>query len=294
MARKRLGELLLERGVIDTDQLASALAYQRQWGHRLGAALVAKGFLSEGELCQALGEALAIPVIDLSEIRPDPQAARVLDQRFCQTHELVPIAVDHSGNRKVLTCAMTDPMDMAAIDEIEFTADCKLKAVLSPLSQIRAVMQWVYRGIKVKIPSFEETSRKVPERMEILHADGTGSHEIITLDAEGNSEQVPSGSPALKGQLVPPGLAARAGKDPSREVTDRTALAEIIREHEVLVKKRSEMAAVQGDLDYLFGVSDQDTARLEKLERNFWTLMRLLAKKGAISREEWDTQFKKD
>ena len=48
MARKKLGEILLERGIIDQDQLNSALAYQRQWGHRLGVALVAKAI--EGEL----------------------------------------------------------------------------------------------------------------------------------------------------------------------------------------------------------------------------------------------------
>jgi len=40
MARKKLGEILIEKGLIDNDQLNSALAYQRQWGHRLGVAMV--------------------------------------------------------------------------------------------------------------------------------------------------------------------------------------------------------------------------------------------------------------
>ena len=46
MARKKLGELLIERNIITPAQLQEGLAYQRHWGHRLGAALVAKGFLT--------------------------------------------------------------------------------------------------------------------------------------------------------------------------------------------------------------------------------------------------------
>ncbi len=278
MARKRLGELLLERGVIDEDQLASALAYQRQWGHRLGSALVAKGFVSEARLCTVLGEALGIPVVDLSKHPADPRAARLLDQRLCQSHELVPIALSTQGNRKILTCAMTDPMDMAVVDEIEFTADCKVRPVLAPLTQIRAVQQQLYRGMRVKIPSFEETERKIPERMEIIHADGTGGHEVVTLEAEPVSPPAPAPEAPIRGE----------------EITDRTALAEIIREHEAIVQQRSSRAGLQSDLDYLFGVNDQDAQRLETLERNFWTLMRLLAKKGVITRPEFETEFRRE
>jgi hypothetical protein len=226
-----------------------------------------------------LGEALGIPVVDLSKHPADPRAARLLDQRLCQSHELVPIALTTQGNRKILTCAMTDPMDMAVLDEIEFTAECKVRPVLAPLTQIRAVQQHLYRGMRVKIPSFEETERKIPERMEIIHADGTGGHEIVTLEAE----PAPASTPPTP-------------KAPIRgeEVTDRTALAEIIREHEAIVQQRSSRAGLQSDLDYLFGVNDQDAQRLETLERNFWTLMRLLAKKGVITRSEFETEFRRE
>jgi len=278
-----LGELLLERGVIDQDQLTGALAYQRQWGHRLGASLVAKGFMSEGQLAQVLGEALGIKVIDLSSAQIDPRAASLLDPRFCQTHELVPIALVSQGSRRVLTCAMTDPLDMAAVDEIEFTADCKLNPVLSPLSQIRAVLQRVQMGRQVPIPTFEDTQRKIPERMEILHSDGKGGQSTITLDAQDKGRSVGEGlSEEQLGEIITVG----------QELTDRTELAEIIREHERVVFNRAKRAGLKSDLDYLLGVNNQDAERLDQLERLFWSLMRLLAKKGTITREEFETQFR--
>ena len=78
MARKRLGEILLERGIIDEDQLNSALAYQRQWGHRLGGALVAKGFLTEGMRVKVLSETMSLPAVDLSTVDFDGEALRTI------------------------------------------------------------------------------------------------------------------------------------------------------------------------------------------------------------------------
>src|SRR5512137_1719526 len=120
MTRKKLGEMLLERGIIDADQLNSALAYQRQWGHRLGVALVAKGFITEGMLAKVLGDVMSLPVVDLSKITIEQDALRLVSSMTCENNDLIPIKLEEARGSRTLTVAMADPLNLATIDEIEF------------------------------------------------------------------------------------------------------------------------------------------------------------------------------
>ena len=290
MARKKLGEILIERGIIDEDQLNSALAYQRAWGHRLGAALLAKGFVTEGQLTRVLGEELSIPVVDLSEAEPDWDAIRLLDARFCEAHELFPVALDESRGRKRLTCAMGDPLNVAALDEIEFTTGCKVKAVLAPISQIHSAIRRYHHRQRTVI-------RKVPDRPPARRGTGTPEEAQMTLVRPGGGEErVDTSARERTDPHAGPHLVDDADVVLlTDEVTKRTELADIIRQREARAKTRArQQGAVQDDLDFLLGVSTQDQVRLEQLERRFWTLMRLLAKKGLLDKEAYLKEFEAD
>ena len=89
MAKKRIGELLIERGAIDYRQLTSALSYQRERGGRIGQALVTKGFLTEEQLVAALGEEAGLPVIDIPN-QVDPEALKLLKAQFCEVARCLP------------------------------------------------------------------------------------------------------------------------------------------------------------------------------------------------------------
>lgn len=303
MARKKLGEILIERNLITPAQLQEGLAYQRHWGHRLGAALVAKGFVSEGVLVGAIGEALKIPVVDLAAIDPDWSAIQLLETQFCDSHQLFPVRLDTSRARKVLTVSMADPLNIAAVDEIEFTTGCSVHPAISPLSQINAAISRYYRKARADIKKLSEITAAINTESEMVlvkrgggeRVVDTGTYSVKDVEAEtarrarsgeGEGEKDPSGP-----GRVP---AARDGDVAlPRELTDRTALSEIIREHELrqrLKSKRTE--GTSDDLDYLLGeVGTQDDDRLEKIERRFWGLMRLLAKKGILTKEEFLQQF---
>ena len=67
-ARKKLGELLLEAGVIDQKRLDAALAEQQRWGGRLGRIIVSMKILSEEAIVQALARQLSIPITDFQEL----------------------------------------------------------------------------------------------------------------------------------------------------------------------------------------------------------------------------------
>lgn len=293
MPRKRLGELLLERKLITPPQLDQALAYQRQTGHRLGAALVALGSLSEGALCEALAQALGLEAVVMP---PQPStidwdALRALRSRFCEANDLFPVSLlEETPGRRVLRVAMADPLNIPAIEEMEFTVGVKVVPLIAPLSGIRAAIRKHY---------FKDL----------------GSHQDqMTLVRPGGVEQVvetapPSPPPGAR--PAPPVLQRVAAKpaprpeeppllpdaelvevpaEPPQEVTERTALAELIkaRAEKNRKKRAAEGRGAAGDLDYLFGVRSEDpTAELAKLETRFWALLRIMAKKGLISREEF-------
>lgn len=279
MARKKLGELLIERGMIDEDQLSSALAYQRQWGHRLGAALLAKGFISEAQLCEALAGELSIPQVDLADITPDQKAVKLLRGPFCESHELFPYAIDESRGRRRLTCAMADPLNIAAVDEIEFTTGCKVRAVLAPLSQIHSAIRRYYLNAQTVI-------RKVPTRPMAKQSRAEG--EMVVMRPGGVEETIDTRTRKTNPGNHPSLVEEEEVVLLSEEVTSRTDLAEIVKEREARERAQKEKKdPMADDLDFLFGVNTQDHERLDKLERMFWGLVRVMAKKGHITKEEF-------
>jgi hypothetical protein len=157
--KKRLGELLLEKRLIDVDQLSAALAHQRQWGVRLGVSLVAMGFIAEGTLVQALADGLGLPLVDLSKVVVDKKALALVPDRVCEASEVFPIAVrELTGGRSTLLLAMADPQNTAAIDEVAFLSDCIVKTAIAPTSSIEQAIQRHLRGRRVEIApiSFEK------------------------------------------------------------------------------------------------------------------------------------------
>ena len=256
MARKKLGELLIERGMIDVDQLNSALAYQRQWGHRLGTSMVAKGFISEGLLTKVLSESLNIPMLDLATVTIEKEALRLINVNVCEAHDLIPVTLSVEKGRKNLTVAMSDPLNMSAIEEIEFTTGASVRPVLAQISSIGQAVRRYYRGEKVEISPLRFKLDQDDSDTFTIVPGGGGEERVIVPDGRGAADA---------------GAALLGLHD---EVTDRTALAEIEAARRL---GRTGVAAV----------SQIDIERIDALETKFWALMRALARKGYVTKEEF-------
>jgi type IV pilus assembly protein PilB len=114
----RLGELLLEDGLVTPEQLENALSLQKSRGGLLGAALVELGYLSEAALAGALARRYGIATVDVSETLPERRLvrdffARVPRERAAQL-KVIPLA----RRGRTLTLAMADPTNVAVIDEV--------------------------------------------------------------------------------------------------------------------------------------------------------------------------------
>lgn len=276
MARRKIGELLVERGLITADQLEIALAHQRQYGNRIGAALVAKRFLSEEQLLAALGEALQMPVIDPSAVMPDWTAVHLLRPRFCEVHELFPVALDEHGERKVLTVAMADPLNTPAIEEIEFTTRCKvIPAIASRAAVHRAIKRWHQR----QAPR-EASGPTLPEGSMMLVRPG-GDAEVVDTRSAPPAQAKAEATPPLEMReedVLPP--ATNGKREPNGAGPRKAPRVHLLDE----IARRS---SVDDDLGFLFGIEQpSDTERIEQLEKRFLSLLRLLHGKGVLTPPE--------
>ena len=270
MARKRIGELLLERGAITAAQLEAALQAQQRTHQRLGAALVSLGAITEKTLAHALSEALGVPVIDLGARSPDWGAIHLLRSRFCEQHDLFPVALETVGGRKLLVVAMADPLDTAGLQEMEFTTGLKVSPRVAPLSAVRAAIQRYYHR---PAPGTAPASTPAPA-------------EPIPDALEDDIEEI------IVGEELPPG-----------ETTRRVSLEQLIQEREQERRRKRGQARpagarpstgdVSAELDSLFGdtAAAEPVDRVEELERKFWALMRIMARKGLLTNEEFTREL---
>jgi type II secretion system (T2SS) protein E len=289
MARKKLGEVFIERGIIDEDQLNSALAYQRQWGHRLGVALVAKGFVTEGMLAKVLGEVMSLPTIDLSKGKVDPEAMRMIPYNTCENNDLIPVSLEQKGKSRVLTVAMADPMNVAIIDEIEFTTGCKVRPVLAMISAINSAIRKFYRGQNTVIKPL------------VLYRDQMEDTEHMELVRPGGEvEKVDTQTYADTGKIMnltdevdqADGQAAIDKQVNDAEMQSEVAKIKARRAKRLTDKGQKRISSEEAMQDYLKEVQTSELEALHKMEKYFWALMRVVAKKGLVTKEEFLQELK--
>src|SRR5512137_2400722 len=141
--RKRLGEMLLEAGVIDATQLQAALGHQRRWGGRLGQALVDMKVVTESQIVETLSRKLGYEPVHLGTVEYGPAlelALRLVPQAFAERHVLLPFAADTGS----ISVAMSDPTNVAVVDELAFRTGRKVKVTIAGDREIAAAVKRLY------------------------------------------------------------------------------------------------------------------------------------------------------
>lgn len=136
--RRVLGQLLLAAGAMDEERLANALAEQRKSGERLGEILIAQGLDPEvvaRSLAQQLGLAYAAP-----PLTPDPDAIGTVDRGLAMRYRVVPLELVGRGIR----IAISDPLDLAVLDDLRFQTGRRVEAVVATRSAIDAALALAY------------------------------------------------------------------------------------------------------------------------------------------------------
>jgi len=113
---RRIGDLLIEKGVLTHDQLKIALTEQKRSGEQLGKIIVILGFVTESVVRDTLGEALGQESVDLSKVVVDVDVLQLIDKEIARRYRVLPLSIDKK--EKLLTLAMADTFNVVALDQL--------------------------------------------------------------------------------------------------------------------------------------------------------------------------------
>ena len=150
--KKRLGDMLVEAGVISNEQLLMALEYQKQQPKkiRLGVALVAKNFTTEETIIDVLKDQLNIESVSLAGVKIPQEITRlVTDATLLKKYVMIPYAWDDK-NSSGIKVAMEDPMDIMGIDDLSIVTGMDIVPVLATNSEIMRTIDKYYGGQETK------------------------------------------------------------------------------------------------------------------------------------------------
>jgi type IV pilus assembly protein PilB len=146
MARKKLGEMLIEAGVLTEGGLRAALAEQRRWGGTLGRTLVEMRQIKEEELVRVLSRQLGLESVDLDAIKVPQHVLELIPGELAQNYSIVPFG----QQMKFLDVAMADPTNVGIIDELRIRTQLNIRHYLAGPKMIeRAIARYYGRGFAV-------------------------------------------------------------------------------------------------------------------------------------------------
>lgn len=138
---KQLGELLIERGIINQQQLEKALSLQREKGGLIGEILVELGFTKEEDIAQALTAQYGFPYLPLANYEINTEVISIIPARVARQFLVIPI--DKIGTN--LTIAMSDPLNIQAVEDIETLAGCSVQTFVSTATDIKKAIAKYYK-----------------------------------------------------------------------------------------------------------------------------------------------------
>lgn len=136
-SKKRLGEILVEDGLLAREHLDEALQYQKKQGGMIGQILIRMGYVTEEELIVALAKQLRLPYVPLTNYAVNPEAVQLLEEKFCRNHGLIAFDMDETK----LYLALSDPLDDIAIQDIFKKTDKKLQVFISTPTEIQNMIE---------------------------------------------------------------------------------------------------------------------------------------------------------
>ena len=130
--RKKIGECLVQSGLITEDDLRNALAEHKRTGERLGVVLVRMNLATEKQIAKALALQLGFPYINLHENPPDPAALVLISKDVALRRVCVAVRLD----KNLLTVAMSDPLLFSLVQDLEFQTGYRIRQVVATRADI--------------------------------------------------------------------------------------------------------------------------------------------------------------
>lgn len=162
--RKKLGEMLVEAGLIDNVQLQSSLAHQQKWGMRLGAALIEMKFISERDLASFLEKQLNTQCISIMTKELAPEVINSIEADVAKKYSIFPVEVKD----KEVVVATANPLDLQAMDELGFSIGMRITPKLALESEINRAIRFYYDNIREEAPVPEAAQPPVIDQIQMV------------------------------------------------------------------------------------------------------------------------------
>ncbi|MGV3525176.1 MAG: GspE/PulE family protein [Candidatus Sericytochromatia bacterium] len=182
LVRKRLGEILLEAGMITEDQLEDALVKQKSTNKSLGQILIESKYVTEGNIKDALELQFGISYANVKNVKMTAELAGLVPENLMRQRQLIPISF--AGNS--LTIAMVNPQDLPAVDDVRMAVSKKIgksvsvRAVVITEDDFYAFMNEQFEAIKTEA---QAAAKKGPVGISIeSEHDTTGIVDEMTIE----------------------------------------------------------------------------------------------------------------
>ncbi len=140
MAQRKLGQILVDLGYLTDDQLWDVLEEQKQSSGLIGQVAVRLGMVTETQVTEALAEQWGMPVINLAETNIPPQVLELVPQTMAEIYKIMPVSLRND----VLTVAMADPQNVAALDDLRNFLGNEIRGAVSTLVEVEEAIARYY------------------------------------------------------------------------------------------------------------------------------------------------------
>lgn len=141
--KKRIGDMLLEAGIITQEQLEDALEKNKTAHKKIGEMLVDLGYATEEAIGEGLATQLNIPFISLHGMKIEDDIIKLADGKLLRKHLMIPFEYKE-GNVNIIRVAMADPMDMRGIDDFSIITNLQVEPVIATTQDILVTLDKYY------------------------------------------------------------------------------------------------------------------------------------------------------
>jgi len=206
MKKKKLGEVLRDRGNITSEDLSVAIAEQQVKMLHLGELMLERGFVEKEALAAALEELSQIPYLDCSEVAPDMEAVKLVQRAVAERYCAIPIRIEQGR----LVVAMAAPQDLAAINDLRFTTGMEIAPRLGFRTEIKKAITKYYCGEPEIASSGNNLEKTAFEEMEFFSTSSRQSNQEAIQEMQADLRQRKTPAVRLVSEIIQIAMAKHA------------------------------------------------------------------------------------